>query len=240
MAKEVIVKAEQIKHRSTFTRKVKLALLILLLFLSSMYITLGFVYEEGKFTVLLDDKTDTESGLAVFDDLKNGKNQRRLEAEPIKKMDNISYKWLPANINKEKDGSHNGDNYIAYSFYVENQGDETLSYWYEITVDGVIKDVDDAIRVRIYKNDDYITYAKIARNGKPEPLTTPFKIESNTPIKGQSIIIEKREGLKKDERDRFTIVIWIEGDDPECLDNLIGGAIKMHMTITEDPSKAME
>ena len=34
--------------------------------------------------------------------------------------------------------------------------------------------------------------------------------------------------------DKFTIVIWLEGDDPDCLNNLIGGEIKMHMDIYEE------
>ena len=34
--------------------------------------------------------------------------------------------------------------------------------------------------------------------------------------------------------DKFTIVVYLEGDDPECDDSLIGGEMKMHMDITEE------
>ena len=51
-------------------------------------------------------------------------------------------------------------------------------------------------------------------------------------------MVKKRENFNPGDTDRYTIVIWIEGDDPECLDNLIGGAIKMHMIITEEPSNS--
>ena len=34
--------------------------------------------------------------------------------------------------------------------------------------------------------------------------------------------------------DKFTIVIWLEGDDPDCIDNILGGEIKMHMEIREE------
>ena len=207
--------------------------MIILILLSSLYVTLGFVYNEGKFTVLLEDSNDFESGLAVYDDIANARKRKKLEALPIKRMDNISYKWISPNVDTEADGSHNGENYIAYSFYVENQGEEDLNYWYELVVDSVIKDVDEAIRVRIYRNGDATTYAKLAKDGNPEALTTPFVIDEKYNIKGQSVVAEKREALKPNEKDRFTVVIWIEGDDPECLDNLIGGAIKMHMTITD-------
>ena len=29
-------------------------------------------------------------------------------------------------------------------------------------------------------------------------------------------------------------MIWLEGDDPDCVDALIGGEIKMHMDIREE------
>ena len=40
--------------------------------------------------------------------------------------------------------------------------------------------------------------------------------------------------LTKEDLDKFTVVIFLEGDDPECLNNLIGGEIMMHMEIREE------
>ena len=34
--------------------------------------------------------------------------------------------------------------------------------------------------------------------------------------------------------DKFTIVIYLEGEDPDCLNNIIGGEIKMRMDIREE------
>ena len=237
MAREVIVKANQIKHRSVFMRLAKISLLVIMLFLCSLYFTLGLVYKEGKFTVILGGDEEKESGLAVFEDLKSARGKRKLEAQPIKKMDNISYKWLPVDIDNYDGGSHNGDNYIAYTFYVENQGTENLNYWYELVIDGVIKDVDDAIRVRIYHNGTPTTYAKAKPTGEAEAGTKTFIINPEMDIEGQSVVAVRRKNLYPDDIDKFTVVVWIEGDDPECLDNLIGGAIKMHMTITEEPAE---
>ena len=238
MAKEVIVKADSVKRKKTMARVIKLSLLLLLLFLSLLYIVLKIIYNEGRFTVVLDSNKTLESGLAVFDSLNNSHGKRKLEATPIKFMDNISYKWLPANIDTEKDGSHNGKNYIAYSFYVENQGKEKLNYWYEVIVDDVIKNVDEAIRIRIYQNGNPTTYAKVASLGKkPEPQTEPFKSIEETYKKGTTIILEQRENFKPEDLDRYTIVIWLEGDDPDCVDALIGGELKMHMKITEEHIK---
>ena len=160
MAKEVVVTADKVKQRKKRSRIIKRSLLILLAFLIVLYIILDVIYSEGKFTVTLDSNRTLESGLAIFDSLNNSHGKRKLEATPIKFMDNISHTWIPATVDEEADGSHNGQNYIAYSFYVENQGNRVVNYHYEVIVDDVIKNVDEAIRIRIYRNGESVTYAK--------------------------------------------------------------------------------
>ena len=232
MAREVIVTADKVKERKRKGRIIRRSLLILLVFLILLYIILDVIYSEGKFTVTLDSNKTLESGLAIFDSLNNSHGKRKLEATPIKFMDNISYKWLPENIDTEGEGSHNGKNYIAYTFFIENQGNEILQYHYEVIVDDVIKNVDEAIRIRIYRNGKDTTYAK--RNfldGQPERDTEPFKDIKNAE---GTIILEKVDDFMPDTLDRFTVVVWLEGDDPDCTDALIGGELKMHMVITEE------
>ena len=34
-------------------------------------------------------------------------------------------------------GNHNGENYIAYTFYIENQSSKVMNYWYKLTIDDV-------------------------------------------------------------------------------------------------------
>ena len=234
MAKEVIVTADKVRKRKKFSKTTRRALLILLIFLIILYIILKIIYNEGRFTVTLDPNRSLETGLAIFDSLNNGHGKRKLEATPIQFMDNISVKSIPQNIDTEADGTHNGQNYIAYSFYAENQGNRIINYHYEVIVDDVIKNVDEAIRIRIYRNGEAITYAKPAPNGQAEPNTIPFKTIENDYEKGITIIYETVKDFKPDDLDRYTIVVWLEGDDPDCTDPLIGGEIKMHMKITEE------
>ena len=182
MAKEVIVTADKVRNRKRTFKIVRRALFILLIFLIVLYVILDVIY----------------------DSLNNSQGKRKLEATPIKFMDNISYKWIPQNVDTEADGSHNGQNYIAYSFYVENQGNRVINYHYEMIIDDVIKNVDEAIRIRIYRNGEDITYAKKdALERQPEANTVPFK------------------DIK-------------DAEDPDCTDALLGGELKMHMVITEE------
>lgn len=232
MAKEVIVTAEKVRASKKRAKAVRKALFVLLIFLILLYIVLDVIYSNGKFTIILDSNRNLESGLAIYESLNNSHGKRKLEATPIRFMDNISYRWIPANVETEADGSHNGENYIAYSFYAENQGDRVINYHYELFVDDVIKNVDEAIRIRIYRNGEETTYAKLSPNGQPESNTTPFKEIKDED--GLVIISEKVSGFAPGDLDRITILVWLEGDDPECQDPLVGGEIKMHMVITEE------
>ena len=235
MAKEVIITADKVRKRKIIVRIVKIALLSLLLLLIVLYIILKIIYSEGRFTITLDSNDTLESGITIYESENNPQAHRKLEATPIKFMDNISYKWLPDNIDTEGEGAHNGDNYIAYTFYVENRGKDTMNYWYEVILDDVIKRVDEAIRIRIYKNGEATTYAKKnALANAPEENTVAFKELANSP---ETLILEERTNFNLGDIDHYTIVVWLEGDDPDCVDDLIGGEIKMHMNLTEEHIK---
>lgn len=230
MAKgEVVLTAQKVKKRKKTEKIVLISLLVLLLFLVIAYFILNIVYNEGSFTISMDKNTYLESNLVMYESLNDRSSVYRLSTSKIAFMDNISIKWLPDNINNEAEGAHNGENYIAYTFYLENQGEETINYWYSITIDDIIKNVDDAVRIMIFVNDDQVVYAKkSAITGEPEPDTTPFRDDDET------IILEKREGMNPKDIDKITIVIWLEGDDPECVNAILGGEMKMHMDINEE------
>ena len=142
-------------------------------------------------------------------------------------FDNYSYKWLPKDITEYEGGSHNGDNYLAYTFYVENQGNDVSDYWNEVKIADVIKNVDDAVRVRIYRDGEYITYAKIGADGKPEPNTVPF-------IDDSVIALQHIENFKPGDIHKYTLVLWVEGSDPECTDNILGGEFKVVMDFNSE------
>ena len=161
----------------------------------------------------------------------DGEDKRILKAKTADFIDNISVKWLPKDINNQGDGSHNGENYFAYSFYVKNKGSEVINYWYEIIIDDVIRNADEAIRVMVYRNDDMKLYAKAnKKTGEAEEGTTVFYSD-------KEVAVEQRKGFNPGDVDKFTVVVFVEGDDPECLDEIVGGEMKMHMEITEEHIK---
>lgn len=228
---EIIIAAKELKKDNDKLKKIKLIIFVILAILVLFFIVLSIVYNGGRFTISLDPTLSIENGIILYDDPVIKENKRKLTANELEYMDNISIKWLPADIDNEKDGSHNGDNYIAYTFYLENQGHDTINYWYSVIIDDVIKNVDEAARVMIYLNGEKTVYAKVNSFTKlPEEGTKSFYSKDEA-------VVEERASFKPGDVDKFTIVIWLEGDDPDCIDNILGGEIKMYMEIREERNR---
>ncbi|MDD3048661.1 MAG: hypothetical protein PHQ89_01555 [Bacilli bacterium] len=223
---EIILKASKVKRKKKIIKFAKLALLIFILLLLVLYIVVSVIYNGGNFTISLDKNLYLKRGVIIYDDPNYKVFRAELFATSVDSFDNISYKWLPDDLDNH-DGSHNGENYVAYTFYVENLGEEITDYWSELIIDDVIKNLDEAVRIRIYKNGISTTYAKMSKRGIPEKDTVAF--ESDTQFATDHV-----ESFKPGDKNKYTIVLWLEGSDPECNDNILGGEIKIHMNFNSE------
>lgn len=183
----------------------------------------NFVNKAGNFTVNII-KEGLDQSISISDNQNFSNPTTFLAANIIDQMDNVTEDWFPQDID-EIDGSHNGENYIAYTFYVKNTGKETAAYQADIDILSVVKNADEAVRVKVYRNGEPTVFAKRQKNKKEaEPNTTPFF--SETKVMSQSF-----ENIKPDDQDKFTVIIWLEGNDPECVDDILGGEVKMAMRL---------
>ena len=223
----VKVTAEKVYKRKILTKILLIIVIILLLFLSGVYAVLYVVNETGNFTIALDENLKATRNIYVSKYKDFRETQDILSAEYIEYMDNITESWLPEDIDGEYEGSHNGDNYIAYTFYVKNCGKENETYEASVSVLSVIKDVDEAVRVAIYTNGEKKVYANAAK-GTNEAEEGTIKFISN-----RMVMRQERLDIKPGEVDKYTIVIWLEGNDPECIDDILGGEMKLEMNIHE-------
>lgn len=182
----------------------------------------------GNFVIQIEDTRLTEKGISLSTNADFTNPTTRLETVALQNATNITYTDIPADVGNTDDSNNDpGGNYFAFSFYIKNSGNDPINYSGDITIDSVTKKVDSAIRVMTVKNyDEKQVYAKAqetAENlGQPEPDTIPFYNDT-------IIFYEKVLDFKVNEIARYTIVIWLEGNDPECVDDILGGGIKMSM-----------
>ena len=196
--------------------------------LTTFYGSATLFKEEGAFTVGVLPKLleDEEVAISLCETPDFETPVTALGADGIDEMTNISYKWLPDDLD-QYDGSHNGDHYIAYTFYLKNTGTATCNVTERFEVESAVKDADDAVRIRMYKNGEETTYAKLGADGQPEYGTQPF-------LDDRVVYEATNEEFEEGAIIKYTLVIWLEGDDPECLDIIRGGKVKMSMTFSTE------
>lgn len=222
----VKVTAKHVRKQSLLTKAVTLLVITLLSTLSLVYGVLYIVNETGNFTINLDPNLQATKNIVISNYKDFHETSLMLVADKLEYMDNISESWLPEDLDNYE-GAHNGDNYIGYTFFVKNDGTEVAQYEAIIEVVSVINCVDEAIRVMVYKNGEKTIYSKENKITKEaEKNTTKF-------LSSRLVMTDKRTGFEVGKIDKYTVVIWLEGDDPECVDDILGGEMKLKMTIHE-------
>ena len=218
--------AKSVRRRNVLLKIFGIVLLIAVLLLGIIFACSAFVNKAGNFTVWISDEDKNQITLSNTPDFANCTTL--LEADIIPEMDNITKEWIYRDYANPEDlvntdGCHNGENYIAYTFYLKNTGTNEIDYLAQIDINAVTKQADHAVRVMVIKNGEETVYAKPQKGtNEPEPDTVPFL--SNT-----IVLKNTTEDFKVGAVDKYTVVIWLEGWDPECIDNIKGGVVKMSM-----------
>lgn len=220
--------------RYSVTRRALVSLLLCLVIVSAILYIVSLLYSRfGSFTVSVNKFDANKYSLILSETPDFNDKLIRLNAKAAENITNISVNDLPADLSSVN-GSHNGKNYLAYTYYLKNIGDDTVTYEYYMFIANVKNDVDTAARIRIYRDGEPVTYARTrsdgggAEAGTEEFLTT------------RSVARVQVKNFKPGDVTKFTVVIWIEGDDPDCVDKLIGGSLKSDMNISVIEAKNAE
>ena len=257
--------SQDIAKQVRWKRRAGITLLVLVLVLFLIWIMTWLLTTIGDLVITVDSGA-AKKGISISEHENGDGSTFKLSANMVNEVTNITYDWLPATLDLEAEGSHNGRNYLAYTFYLTNNGKETLNYQSMLQSVKAAKDADEACRVMIYKNGEPEVFAKENRgltsaDGSPEPFEKIFKKEipeNYTPptaeeieaaaeqpqnkelvnhtdeeiviqpfVDSKTVFNTEVDGLEPGQTDKYTIVMWIEGEDPECLDVIRDGYVKL-------------
>lgn len=203
--------------------RMHLALFALVCVVAFLFI-LAFMQEKmGNFTINLNRLELYRKGIAISPTGDFEEPTARLSVNVVQDATNITLADLPENLD-EIDGDHNGRNYMAYTYYVRNAGKEDVNYIANITLDACSKGAEEAVRVAVWKNGERVVYAMPAKDGGKEAGCENFLSE-------KLVCSYAEENFLVGNVDKYTIVIWMEGEDPECVDAIVGGSVEFSMTI---------
>ena len=207
--------------------KLHLVLLGMMLVVCILFIIAFSQEKMGNFTINLNRLELYRRGISISETGEFDDATAKLTANSVKDATNISIEDLPEDVDGVERGSHNGKNYMAYTYYVRNAGKEDLGYIAKITLDSCAKGAEKAVRVAVWKNGERIVYAAPAKSGDTENGCENFESD-------EIVCSYHEKDFLVGNVDRYTIVIWMEGDDPECVDAIIGGSVQFSMYIDSD------
>ena len=190
-----------------------------------IFIAAALYKNTGSFTVGVNKVDLQKYGISLSESRDMKYATSHLSVNINEKITNIAEEEIPENVDMI-DGEHNGDNYIAYTFYLQNAGELEVSYEYEITISNITNGIDEAVHLRLYVDGECTHYAKTKSDGSgPEYGAEEFY--------SLGVVEKKRiDGLSPGEKTKFTVVIWLEGNDYDCVDRVIDGLAKFDMTFT--------
>ena len=203
--------------------KLHLWLLGMMLLVAVLFIVAFMQEKMGNFTINLNRLELYRKGIAIAADGDFTKPTARLTANTVKDATNITLEDLPDNLN-EIDGDHNGRNYMAYTYYVRNAGKENVGYEAYVTLDSCSKGAEEAVRVAVWRNGERVVYAEPAADGTEEEGCVSF-------VDHDTVCTFTEEEFLVGNVDKYTIAIWMEGEDPECVDAIVGGSVQFSMNI---------
>ena len=222
------------KRRAGATLVISVFILIILWIISWLLTTIGDL-------VISVESGAAKEGIIISEALNEDGSAKdpvlQLSAQNVTEVTNITYDWLPTTLDTEADGEHNGQNYLAYTFYLTNAGKETLDYESTRKFTGIAKNADEALRVMIYKNGEPTIYAQKNRDGSQLEDVVNFEfVEGGDDLNLNDYVLlnDLTEDIKPNETVKYTIVTWIEGNDPECLNDIMGGYVKMQWLFNVD------
>lgn len=217
--------------------------------LTVAYVMAAFYTQSGEFIISVNHPGEKKLVLCDTEDFENP--LLVLKGEAIENADNISIFDIDPEL-KDKDGMLNGTDYIAYSFYLKNIGDTPVTYNYSLAIQKMTKGIENAVWVVLYHNGKQQVFAAPSKDGtaecqyseyefpfmadarNPEQMTYDdsndlYKLETIPFASKKIVAAAKREEIQPSEIDKFTVIIWLEGEDPECVNDILGGTIEMTM-----------
>ena len=197
----------------------------------------------GNFVMSIDDE-GYKRGLILSEKQDFSVISQWLSADPVEDVMDTTYGILHIGDAIKTDGSYQDDiKYLAYTFYVKNTGKENTMLFYNLEITDESKDLSKAIRVLVITDGvvvekeeineiEYDTFNMYMAPDEINYVYPSYMPEATYFVDNDTICSEKIDNLRPEQAKRFTVLMWLEGEDPECVDKLFNSKIKIEMNFS--------
>lgn len=189
----------------------------------------------GNFVISIDSAA-LRRGITLSEDPNFLTTSTRLMTEPINEARDMTYTWLKLDEVQATYGNFTDVDYdyVAYTFFIKNNGRETVDITYHIRITDVFNDLDAAIRILVIEDDVQTMYQKEDQPDEhgnlpyyPDTMPTTQNFLSETIVMRKMFVNFQPQQIRK-----FSVLVWIEGYDPDTSDEILGGMIRLQMNFS--------
>lgn len=199
----------------------------------------------GNFVMSVDEDA-FKRGIAISDSSTFETMNRWLTADPVEDVRDTTLQHIDLFeiINAEGAYKETRSNYLAYTFFLRNVGSETTPVDYEVVITNQSKNIAEAIRVMIIVDGQvaydeqgirYIECESKKMYQAPDKQDIVYKdyLQDFTLFKTTDIICNERIfDIRPEQTKKISVIMWLEGEDPECIETLASAKIKITMNLS--------
>lgn len=203
--------------------------------LSLIFVLITFYGQQAGNFVMSVDYDSYKRGIVLSNTETLNNPQPRLMTNPVYGARDMTYSWLKLEEVTQTEGNYTDPDYdyVAYTFYLTNNGFETVDIVYHIRIIDNYKAMDSAIRVLVIEDGVETIYQKPDTPQGSVPISYTLPLQMTEKFLSDTIIMRKRiMNFQPQTVIKFSIVVWIEGLDPDTTDDIIGGMIKLQMNFS--------
>jgi hypothetical protein len=203
--------------------------------LSLIFVLITFYGQQAGNFVMSVDYDSYKRGIVLSNTETLNNPQPRLMTNPVYGARDMTYSWLKLEEVTQTEGNYTDPDYdyVAYTFYLTNNGFETVDIVYHIRIIDNYKAMDSAIRVLVIEDGVETIYQKPDTPQGSVPISYTLPLQMTEKFLSDTIIMRKRiMNFQPQTVIKFSVVVWIEGLDPDTTDDIIGGMIKLQMNFS--------
>ena len=218
------------------------------LFLTSVLIILAMLLgnESGNFVIQVESG-DVEKSVGVTENIEDNVYPNKLVVKGMNGISDNTPLYFLGNSYEEQLlklkelTEHPGrkvldDNLYIYTFYIVNTGSTALNIEIDMTTSNVTKEMDKAVRIMTYNQTDEEVHIYQKEDEVPDVKYDKYFISGTESFVSDKRVYHEKAIIKsgtteKREYIKYSVLFWLEGQDPECIDNIKEGTIKFAMNI---------
>jgi hypothetical protein len=217
-------------------KKLVTALLIFFLELSSIIALLTYYGQNvGCFTISLS-KEVSNYNVYISTDEEFKSYSPRLICDSFTNAQQITYTIINTNYVRKANGIYkgNGNTYVGYTYYVKNMGRETANLNFRMNIAQAEKNAEDVLWVWYFEGNDDSSGRMFQKKDDLNNLPANWEgyhssYREREYFINDTTVFDGRFDLKSQEVKKFSLIIWLEGDDPDVNDQIVGGKINFNV-----------